>query len=443
VKQLNLTSIKLFGTVNQAMDTQTGFEMKGLDKGIEHPVLVVNFDEAVLGDIFRKSVDLADSSFAIFSADGNVVSSSSSDTIATRQAPDWLDAALQGKSGTLVRRIEGKDMLVCYDTMASTGWISAIVTPVDSLLSTLPTVRFYTVYLGIALALLSILFAFLISGRIVKPLQRLLAGIGRMSGGDFATQVPVGGRDEMGLLTDNFNDMNQKIQKLIEENYESKIREKEAQIMALNLQLNPHFMSNTLNTIHWMAIENDQKEISDMIVSLATMFSYSIRNVKETVRFSADFEWLKSYVHIMSNRYPGLFATEYDIDPALLGQTVPTLFLQPFVENAIIHGFACKEDVGRIRILGGLADGGCFFRVEDDGKGMTDEEIARAMRKDGESIGIRNVDRRVKLIFGETYGVSIRSVVGGGTQVEIRMPYRPVDETPDRPARKANGETAS
>jgi two-component system, sensor histidine kinase YesM len=180
-------------------------------------------------------------------------------------------------------------MLICYDTLNTNKWISLVITPVDSILKTLPLVRNYTVYLAILITFLSIFLSYLISGWIVRPLKLLLVGVKRMAQDNFDSEISVPGRDEIGVLVFNFNDMNLKIRQLISENYEVKIREKEAQIMALNLQLNPHFLYNSLNTINLMAIENNQIEISEMILSLSTMLQYTLKNNKEKVCFDEDF----------------------------------------------------------------------------------------------------------------------------------------------------------
>jgi len=317
---------------------------------------------------------------------------------------------------------DGKKELVCFDTLEVNGWISAIMVPVEKILSSLPVIKYYTLYLSVILIVIAIIFALILSDRISKPLRELSTAINKVGEGNFDTKVYIQSNNEIGKLVHSFNEMNEKIRQLIEENYEVKIREKETQIMALNLQLNPHFLSNTLNTINWMAIENNQEEISKMIISLSTMLQYTMQNSKETVLFKDDLEWLKSYIYIMSNRSPGLFSVIYDFDPLLYGKQVPKLFLQPFIENSIIHGFEFMESGGIIRIKGVIENETRYFYVIDNGKGLTEEEIHNALNSDEKKIGISNVNKRIKLIYGERYGVKIKSQVGTGTEIEISMP---------------------
>lgn len=419
VKKLNLTTVEIVSPIRHP---QGGFEMKSLEQNIERPVLVINFKEDMFKDIYKDSIPIKGAYNYIINEEGKIISHPDRAKLATYEHPLWLDTAKKNKSGSLFINVDGKKMLVCYDTLNTNGWISAVMVSVDNILSNLPVVRYYSIYLGIVLTILAILLAFIISGWIANPLKKLLVGISRMGEGNFDTKISIQSNDEIGLLVHNFNDMNKKIQQLIEENYETKIREKEAQIMALNLQLNPHFLSNTLNTINWMAIESNQKDISKMIVSLSAMLQYTLRNSEEIVYFKDDMEWLKNYVFIMSNRYSDVFTVEYDFDSLLFNQKVPKLFLQPFVENSIIHGFETVENGGIIKITGKIEGNTRCFYVEDNGKGLSAEKINEVMNFDGQSIGIKNIDKRVKLIYGEKYGVLIQSGYGAGTRATIIIP---------------------
>jgi len=244
-----------------------------------------------------------------------------------------------------------------------------------------------------------------------------------MGEGDFDSRVPVDIKDEFGYFTHKFNQMNEKIKKLIEENYIVTIREKESQIMALNLQMNPHFLYNTLNIINCMAIENKDKEVSEMIIKLRDMLVYTVKNKKDIIRFSDDLQWLKNYLYIMSKRYENKFTVCFDIDSRIYDTPVPKLFLQPFIENAIIHGFEEIDEGGIILISGSICDGKRVFSVSDNGKGMDKDTIERILNEDEASVGISNVDRRIKLLYGQEYGVAIKSDWGEGTEIKVTLPF--------------------
>jgi two-component system sensor histidine kinase YesM len=221
--------------------------------------------------------------------------------------------------------------------------------------------------------------------------------------------------------------MNDKIVNLIEENYVTKIKEKDAQLMALNFQVNPHFLYNTLNTINCIALENGQKEISKMLVSLSELLRHTVKNSKKTVMFCQEFEYLKNYIFIMMNRFEGRFVFETEIPPEIQDIRVPNFFLQPFVENSVIHGFEDMEKGGIIKVSARFEEDTVVFLVEDNGKGIGAEELRALTGEDGKSVGISNVDNRIKLLFGRRYGVRIESGEGG-TRVFITIPKSPDSE---------------
>jgi two-component system sensor histidine kinase YesM len=420
VKLLNISTVESKSHYDAA--TLGSPIIKSLDDDVERPILILNFQESMFGDLYSNSLPIKEAEYYIMDRQGYIISHSDKSKLNTTENPVWLQEAIKKGTGSYYIDIEGQSALVCYDTSKVTGWISAIVVPVDKALGSLSKVRFYNLYLAIGITVLALIIAFIISGWIVKPIRKLLEGIRSIGEGNFPKRITVTGNDEIGVLVDNFNIMNEKIQRLIKENYEVKIREKEAQIMALNLQLNPHFMSNTLNTINWMAMENNQSKISKMIMSLSTMLQYNMRNTTEMVKFKDDLDWLKSYIFIMSNRYDGVFTVEYKFDERLNDTLVPRLFLQPIVENAIIHGFETMDAGGLLHITGTIENGKRNFFVEDNGKGMTQEKIHEVMRSDGNCIGVKNIDKRVKLLFGEEYGVSVESEPGKGTRISITIP---------------------
>lgn len=395
-----------------------------LDQHIESPVLIVNFKEDLFQRIFENSIPIKGTYFLVASSDGHIVSHQDQSKLATIDKSDWLARAIQKKSGTDFVTIDGRKMIICYDTIRVTDWLSVAVIPVDNLMANiLPTIKFYTIYLSFIIILISLFFAYLISGRITKPISKLLIAIKQVGEGNFDVKVPNEGKDEFGNLINKFNDMNDKIKVLIKENYEVKLREKEAEIMALNLQLNPHFLYNTLNILNWMAINNEKDNMSRMIVSLSTMLHYTTDNTEETTILGKDLEWLKSYLFIMTQRFEDRFSVEYYINPVLKSCKVPKLFLQPFIENALIHGFKRTERGGVIKVYGWVQEQDVYFSVADNGCGIEKEKLNKILHGESNTIGIKNVDKRIKLLYGDRYGVQIESEPGSGTTVTITLPF--------------------
>jgi two-component system sensor histidine kinase YesM len=359
----------------------------------------------------------------VITKDGQVVSHQDQSQIATIESIPWLQDIYRKVSGTDVVKINGKKMIICYDTSPITGWISVIVIPPDRLLDKiLPSLRMYTVYVAIILILISIIISYFITVRITRPIQKLTKATKKIGEGIFDIKIQEEGSSEFKELIHKFNGMNDKIQKLIEENYESKIKEKEAEITALNLQLDPHFMYNTLNLINLISTENGQDEISEMIMSLSTMLKYTVKNQKDIVPFKEDFEYLKGYIYLMTKRFEGKFTVEYDVEEKLNNYSAPKFLMQPFVENSLVHGFNSIKKGGILRIHCWIEEMNRYFCIEDNGNGMSEEKILELSCPETGSVGMNNVDKRIKIIYGDTYGIKIESELGSFTRVIIKLP---------------------
>jgi len=398
-------------------------EVAELQGKAELPVLAVVYRPEMYHSRFADTLPSAGASFFVISPEGQAVAGMSMEQETAAIDPAWLDEMKERKSGTLNVTQDGKPLIICFDTSGVTGWISGITISPEAMVSAfLPEIKSYTFYLAVILLLLSLLLAYIFANSITRPIHQLLQAIKKTGEGEFDTRIPVESYNEMGLLIHKFNQMNVKINNLIEENYKVKLREKETEIMSLNIQLNPHFMYNTLNIMNWTALENNQTELSRMIVSLSSMLQYTTRNSQDTGDLADDLNWLKHYIFITNQRFEDRFTVSYDIAPELYAYKVPKLFLQPFVENAIVHGFSRLHSGGEIVIRGWVTSGERFFTVEDNGTGIAPGKLEELGKLEGESIGIRNVDKRIKLIYGDGYGVTLTSVEGQGTMVQINLP---------------------
>jgi len=395
-----------------------------LNKDDKKPLLIINFKPNLFSEVFESSNQYNGAKNYVLSKQGNVVYSTDMSDLATVENPEWLQEIVKDKSGKMIKDVDGKKAIVCFDTMESTGWISVSIIPIKSILEGLNNIRYFIILFGCILVILSSICANFISESITRPIDKLLVAIKKMGQGNFHTQVEVKRNDEIGNLINKFNEMDNKILNLIEENYIRRIREKEATIMSLNIQLNPHFLYNTLNIINWIAIEKDEKEISKMIVNLSSMLQYTAHNNEEISDFKTDLEWLKKYIFIMQNRFEDKFKVYYDIDEEMDLYKVPKLFLQPFVENSIIHGFEAMDNGGVLKIRGRVKKLNACFIIEDNGKGMSKEKIQEIMAKSTKKIGISNVNSRLQLMYGTEYGVHIKSEVDRGTKIIIKLPLK-------------------
>lgn len=398
-----------------------------LPNGRANPVLMISLTPAYMGRLFAeyaKNSQFSHLAYGIIDRDGTPVISSGSDLTVVSGKPYWLGDAVRQRQGGFERTIDGERMLISFSTMETTGWITYIEVPASDALQGLTAIRSYSVVFLAVMLLVSALFAYLLSVLITKPIIRLRKAMKMMERGQFQVHVPERGRDELGELTRTFNGMNARIQTLIEENYASLLREKEAELMALNLQLNPHFLYNTLTTLYWIAVENGQAEMSRIMLNLAEMLQTTTRDKNETWPLRTDLDWLDKYAYIMSSRFENLFRISYEVDDRLSDMEVPKLFLQPFVENAIIHGLAEREEGGEIAIKGWIDGDRVLFSVQDNGAGIPRERIDHIKSGQVRSTGMANVEKRIKLLYGAPFGIDIYSSPGQGTTILIRMGRR-------------------
>lgn len=392
-------------------------------QGVEAPVLLVNFKDDFFQNLLEESVPIKDSFYMVLSQNGTVISSTEDiEPLSTTLNTPWLQPIINKKSGFDSIDINGKKMIVCYDTSTVTGWISLIAFPPEQLAGkVIDPMRSSFLYWGGFIVIIAAFASYWIAGRITNPIRRITRALKRTGKGDFEVKLPEIGTKELRILTHNFNLMNERIGTLIEENYEIKLKEKDAEITALNLQLDPHFMYNTLNMISMVALENDQDELSEMIVSLSRMLKYTVKNNKDLVLFSEDFAYLEGYTYLMSKRFEGKVDIHIHIHPDILVTTVPKFLMQPFVENVFVHSFKIKR-TGRLIIKAEIKDNIRQFIIEDSGDGMSDEKLQEIQQHSGSSLGMKNVQNRIRIIYGSSYGVDIQSKQGKGTIVIISLP---------------------
>jgi len=279
------------------------------------------------------------------------------------------------------------------------------------------------------LFLLFYLFSRYFLGQIITPLHTVVEGMKEMEEGNLTVHVEPAGQSEIRTMIHSFNRMVRELKASIEENEQVQQKKHQAEVRALQSQINPHFLVNTLNSIRFMAQVSKFDGIRKMAEALIKILSCSFRESISFYTVREELDVLDSYIYLMKIRYSDGFEVVYDIDETCLDCKVPRLILQPIVENSIVHGLAEKEDdIGHLTVRLKASGDSLIFTVEDDGRGMTEEEIRQLLtpreRAEGDntSIGVENVLSRLKLNFGSRYGIRMESQPGQYTKTILTIP---------------------
>lgn len=311
-----------------------------------------------------------------------------------------------------------------------TGWIVVGVAYVSELMHSANEARGIYLLVAMILFAVALALAYLLSSEITKPIKALEKSMKEVEKGNFAhAALEVKEENEIGRLSRNFNMMTNEIQNLMEQSAREQRAKRKYELKALQAQINPHFLYNTLDSIIWMAEWGKNQEVVKMTSSLARLLRRSISNEQEVVTVAEEVEYTKDYLTIQKMRYKDKLEYEISVDPEIYQEEIVKLVLQPLVENAIYHGIKYKEGKGLVRILG-FKEGDCIIlRVEDDGKGMDEDTLTHIFEKHvrdtkSNGVGLKNVNERIQLYYGAEYGLIYESELGRGTTATIVLPAR-------------------
>ncbi len=290
--------------------------------------------------------------------------------------------------------------------------------------------------LMLGVALITLLFAFLISSGIEKDMSRSIAllfqSMKRIEAGDLSARVDNRNMSpaEISHIADGFNKMVEKLDEAQQNERVATQKQREAQISALEAQINPHFLYNTLDTINWMAIDKDEYDISNAINALANIFRYAIVNSNQEVTVREEIEWLRQYIHLQQFRLKNSFACKIDVNADVMDCKVHKLLMQPYVENSIIHGFEGMKENALLEVKLFTQEEHLIIRIIDNGVGMPQELLAHInsgcedMTGDRTHIGMSNVAIRLRMYYGESARVEASGGADGGTCIQITIPLK-------------------
>ncbi|WP_040950345.1 cache domain-containing sensor histidine kinase [Gorillibacterium massiliense] len=328
--------------------------------------------------------------------------------------------------------IGGSRHLLGVQVIPHTDMKVALVVPYSDILQSTIKARNRIISIFLFVVPFMLPLSFFVAESATKRIRRLIVHVRKVKHGHFQlAPLPVN-EDEIGELTHNFNMMVQNISKLIEEKSSLGREVKNKEMKALQAQINPHFLYNTLDLINVMAIESDAQDIKRVVDELATFYKLSLSSGKEYVTLESELKHIEAYVRIQNMRFEENVRLEFQVPRDLYDCRMPKILLQPLVENAILHGIMEKEsEEGEIRVAAWTDNGDLLIEIADDGVGMDADTLSAILRpaEKGErgSYGVRNIEERLQLSYGLQYGLKYYSSPGMGTRVVLRLPERRED----------------
>ncbi|MEH7414889.1 sensor histidine kinase, partial [Neobacillus drentensis] len=387
-----------FSSVKLLRDPQNVFNPKQIG------LLVVNIKKSMFSRV------LNDESNSVIT----VIDSSNHSVHTVFSNSSKLDNELSRGKNTLsiFQDLEQKGYLISSYTNSTTGWTFANITKEKELLKQSNKIGIITASISTIIAFIALLISYVLSGKVARPWLQL-----KKMTVDWAKGLWGSGQDNekdtIGVIGETFQRITVENKQLNERLVHSQLKEREAELRALQAQIKPHFLYNTLDSIYWMAVLQNNEDIAEIAVALSQSFKLSLNNGEDLIPISKELEHIHHYLTIQNFRYQNRFRYIEDVDSALMDKPILKLLLQPFIENAIYHGLETKVGEGTINLIGRISDGWVTFKIQDNGVGIEDLE------KTESGYGIKNVRERLKLFYGEDSTIYISSKVNDGTCIEI------------------------
>ncbi|MFD0693370.1 sensor histidine kinase [Paenibacillus sp. GCM10027628] len=380
-------------------------------------VLVVNISTAIFNNIFNEN-----SNSGGFMALDNSLGSSK---IVFNNGLTSDSILKEGNKEAVIDQLKQKGYLISQYQNQTTDWTFIHLIKVSELLKQSNKIRTVTTFIAVSMGIIALLYSIFISGSITRPLLQIKKMMMDWTRGarEFEETFE---QDEVGTIGETFKRVVSENIQLNERLVHSELKEREAELRALQAQIKPHFLYNTLDSIYWMATIQKNHDVAQMAVSLSESFKLSLNKGKDSIAVYKELKHIEHYMTIQNIRYHNRFQYVQEVDPSMMGMEIMKLLLQPLVENAIYHGLEPKVGNGTIRLTGKREEGFLVFTVEDNGVGIADLAVTE------QGYGLRNVRERLTLYYGTTSSLTISSVVNQGTQIEIR--FQPFGEKRDADA---------
>ena len=364
----------------------------------------------------------------IVNADGNIVYHPQQQQLYNELQTENIDLVMNAGSDIVTWGDGINKKMYSISRSEKTGWTVVDCVRVEELLRRSNEAQSIYVLVAIGLMAVALFFSRFVAKSITLPIQRLCDSMERVQEGDFSvSDIVVDSENEIGSLTKSFNVMTQRIHELMAQNIREQEAKRKSELKALQSQINPHFLYNTLDSIIWMAEGKKNEEVVLMTASLARLLRQSISNEDELVSIGQEIEYARGYLTIQKMRYKDKLEFWIEVEPSILNIRLIKLVLQPVIENAIYHGLKYKESRGLLLVKGFMKNGNAVLQVIDDGVGMDQETLDHIYERHkvdyhSNGVGIYNVQKRLQLYYGNEYGIVYESKPGEGTTATITIP---------------------
>ncbi len=389
-------------------------------------ILLVDLNFSVINDILN-GIELGKRGYVyIIDRSGRVVYHPQQQLLYSNLKTEKIEEALALDNGSFITNEGGQSRIYTVQD-SGFGWKIVGVSYVSELVNNKGEMQTSFFILGGISLVVALLLSFLLSRNLTRPIHQMQKHMSEVEKGNFDIQVPVDSTREIGMLARAFNLMVVRIRELMAQVVKEQEFKRKSELNALQAQINPHFLYNTLDSIVWMAENDKSAEVVRMTSALARLFRASISKGSELVPVRNEVEHISNYLTIQKMRYRDKLDFCIDVDDAIKGNLTLKVLLQPLVENAIYHGIKNKYGTGTIRITGEREGETIVLRVNDNGVGM-DEETRKSLlspatdAKQGKGVGLMNVHERIRLYFGKIYGLTIDSEPDEGTTVTVKFP---------------------
>jgi len=421
-------------------------------------VLLVDLNFSVINNLVN-DISLGKKGYLfIVDPEGGIVYHPRQELLYSDLEREHINRVLEAGVGSFSVNDARGDRIYSVDVSKETGWRTVGVNYVSDLVRNRPTIQRYYFYWTLVCVAAAIFVAAIISYRLSRPITRLRKSMQAVEQGNFDVSAEVTGSNEIGALARDFNIMITQIKELMLRNAAEQEQKRKSELLALQNQITPHFLYNTLDSVIWMAEGRQYSNVITTISALARLLRLSISRGDELISIHDEIEHIKSYLTIQKLRYKDKLDFAIDVDSALMPLKTPKVILQPLVENAIYHGIKNKEGTGQIVITGRRIRNVVDILVTDDGVGMSEEKRREILHSHTDEIddsvsaksaggngakpspvpkgratrvGVLNVHERIQLYFGPEYGLTFQSNNGCGTVVHVRLPVVEDDDTHD------------